>query len=201
MVTKPPRFSGNGSVRTFLTKLDNYTRYNRWSDREKLEDPAAQVLWDLQSEGAVSHRDLWATMMQVYRSEGQGEVMRTQLKLVQRKKKESITDLAMEIRRLMAMAFPGPTNRTTDIAARDVLLEALDDPELNFQIHTQRPRDLDSEVQIAQYLEAGMRSLRSRSIKPVRRVVQGGKEGKIESELKDLRAEQRLFSWIPWSSF
>ena len=51
----------------------------------------------------------------------------------------------------------------------------------------QRPRDLDSAVQIAQYMEAIMRSLPSRSSKPVYTVVQGGNE----AEWKDLRAEQR----------
>ena len=54
---------------------------------------------------------------------------RAQLKLVRRKKGESLTDLAMEIRRLMMMAFPGPTDSTTEIVARDVFLDALDDPE------------------------------------------------------------------------
>ena len=86
----------------------------------------------------------------------------------------------------MVMVFPGPTDRTTEIIARDVFLDALNDPELTFQIHTQRPRDLDSAVEIAQYLEAVMRSLPSRSSKPVRTVVQGGDEDKLAAELEDL---------------
>ena len=101
MVIKPPRFSGKGSVRTILAKFDNCARYNRWSNQEKLhyltdalEDPAAQVLWDLQSKGAVSYRDLRAIMIQVYRSEGQAEVFRAQLKMLWRKKCESLTNLA-----------------------------------------------------------------------------------------------------------
>ena len=195
MVMKPPNFNGMGSVRTFLAKFDNCARYNRCSDREKLhyltnalEDPATQVLWDLQPKGAVSYRDLRATLAQVYGSEGQAEVYRAQLKLVRRMKGESLIDLAMEIRRLMVMASPGPTDRTTEIVARDVFLDALDDPELTFQIHAQRPRDLDSAVQIAQYKEAVMRSLPCRSSKPVRAVVQSGNEGKIDAELRDLRA-------------
>ena len=198
MVMKPPCFSGKGSVRTFLAKFDNCRRYNRWSDREKLhyftnalEDPAAQVLWDLQSEGAVSYRDLRASLVQVYGSEGQAEVFRAQLKMVRRKKGESLTDLAMKIRRLMVMAFPRPMDRTIEIVARDVFLDALDDPELTFQIHTQRPRELDSAVQIAQYLEAVIRSLPSRSSKSVRTVVHDGGEGKLAAELKDLRPGQR----------
>ena len=118
-------------------------------------------------------------------------MFRAQLKLVRRNKGESLTNLAMVNRRLMVMAFPGPTDRTTEIVDRDVFLDALDDPELTFLIHTQRPRDLDSAVQIAQYIEAVMRSIPCRSSKPVRAVVQSGNEGKIEAELRDLRAGQR----------
>ena len=194
---KPPNFSGNGSVRTFLAIFDNCAKCNRWSDREKLhyltnalEDPAAQVLWDLQSEGAVSYLDLRAIMVQVYGSDYQLEVFRAQMKMVLRKNGESLTDLAMKIRRPMVMAFTVPTDRTKEIVVRDLFSDALVDPELSFQIHTQRV-DLDSAVQISQYMEAVMCSLPSRSSKPVRTVVQGGDEGKLAAELKDLRAGQR----------
>ena len=93
MVAKPPSFSGKGSVRTFLAKFDNCARYNGWLDREKLhylnnalEDPAKQVLRDLQSDGAMSYRELRATFVRVYGSEGQAVMYRVQLKLVRRKK-------------------------------------------------------------------------------------------------------------------
>ena len=90
MVMKPRSFSGKGSVRTFLAKFDNCAR---WLDREKLhyltnalEDPVAQVLWDLQSDRAMSYRELRATLVRVYGSEGQAEVYKAQLKLMRRKK-------------------------------------------------------------------------------------------------------------------
>ena len=91
----------------------------------------------------------------------------------------------------MVMAFPGPTDRTTEIVSRDVFLDALDDPELTFQTQTQRPRDFDSAVEIPQYSEAVMRSLPSWSSKPIRTVVQGGDECKLAAELNNLRAGQR----------
>ena len=57
-------FSGKCSVRKFLAKLDNCATYNRRSDQKKLhnltnalEDPAAQILWDFQSDGAMSYQD------------------------------------------------------------------------------------------------------------------------------------------------
>ena len=134
-----------------------------------LEIPAALVLWDLQSEGTLSYRDSKTSMVQVYGSQGQAELFLTELKMVRRRKDESLIELAMEIRRLMVMAIPGPWNRMTEIVAPDVFLDALDDAELIFQIHTQRPRDLDSAVQMAQYIAAVMRSLPSRLVNPYER--------------------------------
>ena len=97
MIMKPPSFNGKGSVMTFLAKFDNCGKYNGWSEKEKfhyltnpLEDPAAQVLWDLQSHGAVSYKKLRAILLHVYGSRGQAEVYRAQLKLVKQKKVESL---------------------------------------------------------------------------------------------------------------
>ena len=60
----PPSFNGQSSVLTFLAKFDNCGEYNGWKEKEKLhylinalEDSAAQVLWDLQSGGVVSHNN------------------------------------------------------------------------------------------------------------------------------------------------
>lgn len=82
--------------------------------------------------------------MLVYGNRGQAEVYRAQMKMVWRKNGESVTDLAQETRRLMVMAFPDPADRTTDIVARDIFIETLEDPELVIQIQAQRPVDLDS---------------------------------------------------------
>ena len=49
-------------------------------------------------------------------------MFRIQLKLVRRKKWESLSDLA--IRHLMVMEFQGHMDRMTEIVARDVFLEA-----------------------------------------------------------------------------
>ena len=90
---KPPSFSGKGSVFTFLAKFDNCATYNGWSNRERLhyltnslEEPAAQVLWDLQSRGEWSYACLRKPLKQVYGCEGQAEVYRSQLKMIRRKK-------------------------------------------------------------------------------------------------------------------
>ena len=88
--------------------------------------------------------------MQVCGSRGQAQVRRTHLKMVRRKKGELLTYLAQKIRQLMVMAFPGPAERTTDIVARDVSIEALENSEQVIQIQEQRLADLDAAVQLAQ---------------------------------------------------
>ena len=91
MIMKPPNFDGKGSVMTFLAKFDNCGEYNGWSKQENfqyltktLEDPASQVLWDLQSHGVVSYKKLRAVLVQVYGSRGQAEVYRAQVRMVRR---------------------------------------------------------------------------------------------------------------------
>ena len=56
---KPLNIDGHGSVLTFLAKFGNCAAHNKWIDEEKLhylanslEDPVAQVLWDMQDCGS-----------------------------------------------------------------------------------------------------------------------------------------------------
>ena len=76
----------------------------------------------------------------------------------------------------MVLAFPGPTDRTTDIVARDDFIEALEDVDLVIQVQAQLPTNLDSALQVAQHMEAVMRTVNSKSSKPVRTVVQGAED-------------------------
>ena len=81
MVMKPPSFNGKGPVLTFLAKFDNCGEYKGWTEKERLhyltnalENPAVQVLWDLQSGGAVTYKRLRAILVKVFGSRGQEEV-------------------------------------------------------------------------------------------------------------------------------
>ena len=82
---KSPSFDGRGSVRTFLAKFDNCELHNRRTENEQLhylinclEDPAAQVLWDLRSGNGFTFSDLRLTLETVYGSVGQAEVYRSE---------------------------------------------------------------------------------------------------------------------------
>ena len=118
------------------------------------------------------------------RKRGTGRGVQGPAKVGAQKEGESLTDLKLDA---YGDGIPGPTDRTTEIVARDVFLDALDDPELAFEVYTQRQRNLDSAVQIAQYMEAVMHSFPSRPSKPLPAVRQAGDKGKIKAELKYLR--------------
>ena len=88
---KLPNFDGRCSVLPFLAKFDNCAARNKWTDEEKLhylanslEDPAAQVLWDMQ--GCESYKDLRRTLRRIYGSNDQAEVNRSQLKILHRRR-------------------------------------------------------------------------------------------------------------------
>ena len=85
-------------------------------------------------------------------ADDEAEFYLSQLKIRQRKKGETLTDLAQEIRKLKVLAYPGPPNNTTDMVARDAFLEVLDDAELVIHIQAQMPMSLDSAVLMAQHM-------------------------------------------------
>ena len=142
----------------------------------------------MQSHGVVSYKKLRSVLVQVYGSRGQAEVYQAQLKMVRRKKGESLTDLAQEIRRLMVLPFPEPIDRTTGMVARDVLIEALEDQDLVIQ--AQRPTNLDSALQVAQHMEAVMRTVTSRSSKAVRAAAQDTIDLRVAASFKELKVGQ-----------
>ena len=79
---------------------------------------------------------------------------RSQRKIRHRRKGESLTDLAQDVRKLMVLAYPGPQDRATEILARDSFLEELEEPELIDQIQAQNPPNMDSDLRVARPMKA-----------------------------------------------
>ena len=81
------------------------------------------------------------------------ERFQTELRCRRRGKGESLRELAQDIRRLMALAYPGERSSLADHIARDAFLSALDDPEFELKIREREPADLDRAVKIAHRYE------------------------------------------------
>lgn len=93
-------------------------------------------------------------LKQRYGQEAQQETFRTQLRCRKQQERESLGNLLHDIRRLVSLAFPGPTNITTEIVAQDSFLDAMRDKELALKIREREPRSLDETYRIALRLES-----------------------------------------------
>ena len=98
---------------------------------------------------------------------------RSQHKIHRRKKGETLTDLAQDVRKLMVLAYPGSRHRTTEVLARDSFLEALEEAELIDQVQALNQPNLDSALRVTQGIEAVFETVHTRASKPVRVVNKG----------------------------
>ncbi|HSN22635.1 MAG TPA: reverse transcriptase domain-containing protein, partial [Methylomicrobium sp.] len=154
---KPEKFDGRASFETFMCMFENCARYNNWNKIDKvahlrwsLTGVAAQLLWD--SDG-LTYKELVEKLRDRFGGKGMEERFQTELRCRRRAKGESLRELAQDIRRLMALAYPGEKSSLSDHIARDAFLTALDDPEFELKIREREPIDLDSAVKIAQRYE------------------------------------------------
>lgn len=158
---KPGKFDGTGSLESFLTQFEVCARHNKWTGVDKvdflrcaLDKAATQLLWDFGAKQDVSYEQLVERLRQRYGVEGQAETFRTQLYYRRQRVDESLSDLLHDIRRLVVLAYPVPTNETTEIVARDAFLEAIRDRELSLKVREKEPRSIDEAYRMALRLGA-----------------------------------------------
>jgi len=162
---KPGKFDGTGSLESFLAQFEVCCRHNRWSAVDKvdflrcaLEKAATQLLWDFGARQDVSYEELVGRLRERYGTEGQAETFRAQLYYRRQRAEETLSDLLHEIRRLVVLAYPVPSNETTAIIARDAFLEAMRDRELSLKVREREPKNLDEAYRTALRLEAYQRT-------------------------------------------
>ena len=158
---KLDKFDGTADVDTFLAKFEICARHNEWGEKERLAqlryaliNDAAQILWDMGSEEVASSSELISQLRLRYGAEQQTALYRTQLKCRRRTKGESLGTLVHDIRRMVALAYPGPTSSIKEAVACDAFLDALNDPEMALKVREREPPSLEEAFQIALRLEA-----------------------------------------------
>ena len=116
---------------------------------------AAQILWDMGSEGVARSSDFIAQLRARYGSANQTQttLYRTQLKYRRRNRGESLAALVNDIRRMVVLAYPGPTSPMKEAVACDAFLEALGDVEMALKIREREPPTLEDAFQYALRLE------------------------------------------------
>lgn len=186
---KPEKFDGRGSLETFLYMFENCASYNRWRGKDKtaylrwsLTGIAAQLLWGTSE---LTYDELIEKLRGRFGGKGMEEKFQNELRYRRRAKGESLRELAQDIRRLMALAYPGEKSSLAEHIARDSFLCALDDPEFELKIREQEPPDLDAAVKTALRFEVFRGAVEAASSgrhRVSRQVIRDNSEGNLSDE-------------------
>ena len=152
-------YRGDTSLETFLAKFENCSKYLNWNESDRffhlsnaLDGTAGDVLWNAATCDSVD--ELIQLLRNRFGNQNQTERFRAELKSRRRRAGESLQKLYQDICRLMALAYPGPSNAMSDSVAVEAFLDALDDKRLRREIRIQKPKNLDAALEIACHLEA-----------------------------------------------
>jgi len=137
-----------------MMSFTNAAKFNGWDAKEKLAylrasltGVAAQLLWGADD---VTYDQLVKKLENRFSAVGLEERYQAELQCRRRRPNEQIRELAQDVRRLMALAFPG--NDDTPLwqhIARDSFLTALDDPDLQMEVRRNEPRTFEETVRLA----------------------------------------------------
>ena len=153
---KAPKYNGTSSILSFLKQFEICAEHNAWSEREKvvrlqcaLEGQSSQVLWDFNSVESFTHGQLKEQLILRYGSPGQTEAHRAELRNLKQKRGEALSTLMQNVRKLMVLAYPGPTTPMHDKIAKDSFISALGDRVLALKVLEKGVVDLDAAYQHA----------------------------------------------------
>jgi predicted aspartyl protease/transposase InsO family protein len=154
---KVDKYDGSSCIETFLLKFDHIARYNNWQDSDKaahlaaaLTGSAGLILWNLP---VPTYEELVSRLRQRYGSTEQREKFRHELRARRRKRDENLQEMAQDIERLAALAYPDDPQTTRDRLGIEAFIEALNDPELICKIREREPSSLQSALSTAMKLE------------------------------------------------
>src|SRR5678815_423597 len=188
---KPGKFDGTGSLESFLVQFEVCARHNTWPAADRvdylrcsLEKAATQLLWDFGAQPRASYEELVERLRQSYGTEGQAETFRAQLYYRRQRPEENLSDLLHEIRRLVVLAYPVPSNETTQIIAKDSFLEAMRDRELSLKVREREPKTLDEAYRTALRLEAYQRATDPDDRRRQPNRVRGAQETDVNTQLQ-----------------
>ncbi|KAL3881924.1 hypothetical protein ACJMK2_028310 [Sinanodonta woodiana] len=137
------------------------SQLNWWDDKNKalelavsLRGNAQSVLSDLSHEQRRNYHDLVTALASRFEPDNQSELYRLEMKHRQRKRGESLNELAQEVKRLTNKAYPAAPVVVREQLARDCFLDALNDPEMEWAVHQGKPKSMDDAAHLALEFES-----------------------------------------------
>ena len=154
---KVDEFDGTTSIENFLLNFEYTTRYNQWQDNDEaahlaaaLTGSAGLVLWNLTE---LTYDELVKRLRLRYGSAEQMEKSRHELRTRRLRRGEGLQELAQDVERLAALAYPDHPQVTRKLLGVQDFIEALGDEELIFKVREREPPTLQGALNIVMKLE------------------------------------------------
>ena len=135
-------------LETHLSRFETHSRFFKWSEEERLFHlssslikDAGNILWDGSACG--SSAALIRLLKNRFGVQNQSEKFQIELKMRRRKPNETMQAIYQDIKRLVALAYPGDTGRVIDRISIDAFTDALDDQAFRIKILEREPKTLD----------------------------------------------------------
>ncbi|PIK38624.1 hypothetical protein BSL78_24534 [Apostichopus japonicus] len=156
-----PPFDGSIPWEDYIVQFELIAELNDWNKRMKalqlaasLRGPAQSILADLEEEKRRDYQAVVNSLEQRFGRANQTELFRALLRNRARKPGESIPELAHDVQRLLARAYPNASTDMKNTLAKEFFVDAIGDSDSRWRIYQARPRNLEEAVSIAVELEA-----------------------------------------------
>jgi hypothetical protein len=166
----PDKFDGSTPLDPYEKHFRLCSRINGWDENAmahflavSLRGRAQQVLAVLAPHQLGCFSEMLRVLKSRFDPEGKDELYRIQLRNRRQGPKESLTDLAQDIRTMVDRAYPEMNEASKDGLAKQSFLDALPDSELRIRVLQMRPSTLQKAVQDTIELEAISKAERERS--------------------------------------
>lgn len=158
---KPATYDGQTGWREYLIHFEMVSEFNKWDDRTKafelalsLRDDAQVTLSDLKHPERKNFNTIVAALTSRFEPEDQSELYRSALKSRFRKKDETLTEFAQDIKRLVRLAYPNTDMDVRSTLARNAFEDSLGDPDMEWAVHQGKPKTIETAVKLALEFEA-----------------------------------------------
>jgi len=155
---KLEKYDGKAPLETFLVKFENCAKYYGWSPMERvchltnsLVGAAAEVTWQMPAD--ATEQQIVALLKQRYGTENQKPRFAEEMKVRRLKSGETLQDLYLDIRRLLALSFPGEVHTTpAEQMGMNCFLSALNNPAVLQRVMDRGPKTLDEAYAIVSHM-------------------------------------------------
>ncbi len=173
---KPALYNGKTSWLDYLVHFEMISEINGWNSQQmalelatSLRDNALAVLGDIDRRDQRNYACLVAALTTRFEPSNYAEVYRAELKSRIRDKNESLCVLAQDIKRLVRKVYTNVPRQVRDELCKDGFIDALNDEEMEWAVHQNKPYNVDDALQYAMEFEAFRKSRKQRNpARPVR---------------------------------